>query len=312
MDIDRAVHPLSRRAMLALGAALAAQGLTDGRARADTPPLLARGIPHSGESLPAIGLGTSIVFNIGDDPSERASRAEVIRALVAGGGSLIDTAPSYGRAEAVVGDLVAATGVANRVFLATKLEDYDIGTGPAALASSMRNLRARRIDLMQLHNVRDPRQDLGMLRDWKARGLCRYIGITTSFTGAFDAVEAVLRREKPDFVQINYSLADREAEARVIPAAAEVGAAVLTDLPFGRNRLFSAVRGRPVPDWAKAFDAASWAQFFLKYLLGNEAVTAVIPGTGDPAHMVDNLGAGRGRLPNAQERRRMVEFFASL
>ena len=151
-----------------------------------------------------------------------------------------------------------------------------------------------------------------MLREWKSQGFCRYIGITTSFGGDFDAVEAGVRRQKPDFLQVNYSLADRAAEKRVIPAAAEVGAAVLTDLPFARNRLFRAVRGQKLPEWAGDFDAASWGQFFLKYLLGNEAVTAVIPGTGNPEHMADNLGAGRGRLPDAAQRQRMVAFFDAL
>ena len=151
-----------------------------------------------------------------------------------------------------------------------------------------------------------------MLREWKSQGFCRYIGITTSFGGDFDAVEAVVRRQKPDFLQVNYSLADRAAEKRVIPAAAEVGAAVLTDLPFTRNRLFGAVRGQKLPEWAGDFDATSWAQFFLKYLLGNAAVTAVIPGTSNAQHMADNLGAGRGRLPDAAQRARMVAFFEAL
>jgi aryl-alcohol dehydrogenase-like predicted oxidoreductase len=151
-----------------------------------------------------------------------------------------------------------------------------------------------------------------MLREWKSQGVCRYIGITTSSDGDFDAVEAVLRQQKPDFLQVNYSLADRLAEQRVIPAAAEVGAAVLTDLPFARNRLFGAVRGQKLPEWAGDFDATSWAQFFLKYLLGNEAVTAVIPGTSNPRHMADNLAAGRGRLPNAAQRQRMVALFEAL
>src|SRR5215472_17012102 len=165
------------------------------------------------------------------------------------------------------------------VFVATKLEDFDRSSAVPQLQSSLHRLRTIRVDLMQLHNVRNPNQDLAVLREWKAQGLCRYVGITTSFGGDFDAVEAVVRGQKPDFLQINYSLADRAAEKRVIPAAAEVGAAVLTDLPFARNRLFGAVRGQNLPEWAGDFDAASWAQFFLKYLLGNEAVTAVIPGT---------------------------------
>jgi aryl-alcohol dehydrogenase-like predicted oxidoreductase len=274
--------------------------------------MITRPIPHSGEPLPVIGLGTSQVFEIGDDPAQRQACAEVLKTLVAGGGKLIDTAPSYGSAERVVGDLLATTGLGGRVFLATKLEDYDRKTAAAQLSASLQRLRTNRVDLMQLHNISDARQDLAILREWKTQGYCRYFGITTSSGGSFDAVEAVLRREKPDFLQVNYSLGDRAAEKRVIPAAAEAGAAVLTDLPFGRNRLFRAVRGQKLPEWAAEFDAASWGQFFLKYLLGNPAVTAVIPGTSNPEHMADNLGAGRGRLPDAAQRQRMVAFFEAL
>jgi aryl-alcohol dehydrogenase-like predicted oxidoreductase len=304
----------SRRLVLTLGAGLAASAWLParGKAQTGTPGLIARPIPHSGESLPVVGLGTSQVFEVGDDPARRQACAEVVKTLVAGGGKLIDTAPSYGNAESVVGDLLAATELRGRVFLATKLEDYDRDTGAAQLHASLQRLRTDRVDLMQLHNVSDPRQDLAMLREWKSQGFCRYIGITTSFGGDFDAVEAVLRRQKPDFLQVNYSLVDRAAEKRVIPAAAEVGAAVLTDLPFARNRLFGAVRGQKLPEWAGDFEATSWAQFFLKYLLGNQAVTAVIPGTSNAQHMADNLGAGRGRLPDAAQRARMVAFFEAL
>jgi len=304
----------SRRRVLTLGAGLAASAWLParGKAQTGTSGLIARQIPHSGESLPVVGLGTSQVFEVGDDPARRQACAEVVKTLVAGGGKLIDTAPSYGNAESVVGDLLAATELRGRVFLATKLEDYDRDTGAAQLHASLKRLRTDRVDLMQLHNVGDPRQDLAMLREWKSQGFCRYIGITTSFGGDFDAVEAVLRRHKPDFLQVNYSLADRAAEKRVIPAAAEVGAAVLTDLPFARNRLFGAVRGQKLPEWAGDFEATSWAQFFLKYLLGNQAVTAVIPGTSNAQHMADNLGAGRGRLPDAAQRARMVAFFQAL
>ena len=304
----------SRRRVLALGAGFAASAWLParGKAQTGTSGLIARPIPHSGESLPVVGLGTSQVFEIGDDPVRRQACAEVLKTLVAGGGKLIDTAPSYGTAESVVGDLLAATGLNGRVFLATKLEDYDRNTAAAQLQASLQRLRTNRVDLMQLHNADDPNQDLAILREWKSQGFCRYIGVTTSSNGDFDAVEAVVRRQKPDFLQVNYSLADRMAEKRMIPAAAEVGAAVLTDLPFARNRLFRAVRGQKLPEWAGDFDATSWAQFFLKYLLGNEAVTAVIPGTSNAEHMADNLGAGRGRLPDAAQRQRMVAFFEAL
>ncbi len=306
--------PASRRWLLAAGAGLAAAPWLPalGEDKTGTSGLIARPILHSGENLPVVGLGTSGVFEVGDDPVRRRACAEVLKTLVAGGGKLIDTAPSYGTAESVVGDLLAATELRGRVFLATKLEDYDRNTAAAQLHASLQRLRTDRVDLMQLHNVGDPHQDLAILREWKAQGFCRYIGITTSSGGDFDAVEAVLRLQKPDFLQVNYSLADRAAEKRVIPAAAQVGAAVLTDLPFARNRLFGAVRGRKLPEWAGDFDAASWAQFFLKYLLGNKAVTAVIPGTSNAEHMADNLAAGRGRLPDAAQRRKMVEFFEAL
>ena len=304
----------SRRWLLAAGAGLGATAWLPafGQDKIGSPGLITRRIAHSGERLPVVGLGTSGVFDVGDDPTGRKACAAVLETLVAGGGKLIDTAPSYGSAEAVVGDLLAASRLRGQTFLATKLEDYDRNTGAAQLRGSLQRLHIDRIDLMQLHNVSDPHQDLAMLREWKSQGLCRYVGITTSSGGDFDAVEAVLRQQKPDFLQVNYSLADREAEKRVIPAAAEVGAAVLTDLPFARSQLFAAARGRTLPEWASDFDAASWAQFFLKYLLGNEAVTAVIPGTRNPEHMADNLAAGRGRLPDQTQRRKMVAFFETL
>jgi aryl-alcohol dehydrogenase-like predicted oxidoreductase len=307
----------SRRFVLRLGAGLGAAAWARGSvmraaAQAAAAPLLTRPIPHSGEALPVVGLGTVDVFDVGDDPAQLNIRADVIRTLVAGGGKVIDTAPSYGPAESVLGELLAKTGLRPRIFLATKLESYDTSTGPAAFRASLQRLRTDKVDLMQLHNVSDPQQDLAMLRDWKAQGLCRYVGVTTTYRGAFAAAEAVLRREKPDFLQVDYSLVDREAEKRMIPAAVEVGAAVLTALPFSRSRLFRAVRGHALPEWAQEFGAASWGQFFLKFLLGNAAVTAVIPGTGSPEHMTDDLGAGRGRLPDAAERRKMVELLASL
>ena len=235
-----------------------------------------------------------------------------MKTLVASGGSLIDTAPSYGTAESVVGDLLAASQLRSRVFLATKLEDYNRDTAAAQLQTSLQQLRSERIDLMQLHSVSNPHQDLSILREWKSQGYCRYTGITTDKGGDLDAVEEILRREKPDFLQVNYSLGLRDAEQRVIPAAAEIGAAVLTNMPFDHDRLFRAVRGEKLPEWAADFDAASWGQFFLKYLLGNEAVTAVMPGTSNPEHMADNLGAGRGRLPDAAQRQKMIAFFDAL
>jgi aryl-alcohol dehydrogenase-like predicted oxidoreductase len=269
-------------------------------------PLLTRAIPSSGEPLPAVGLGTAAVFDVADGTALQNARA-VVRALIDNGGKLIDTASTYGDAERVLGDTIVPSGLRDKVFMATKLEAPDI----EELKRSLNRLRMAKLDLLQLHNVRNPAQSLAVFKDWKAQKACRYIGITSTSHGAFPAVEAVLGREKPDFVQIDYSLDDREAEKRILPLAAEIKAGVLTALPFGRGRLFRAVRGQALPDWAQNF-AASWAQFFLKYLLGDPRVTAVIPGTADANHMIDNLGALRGPLPDPDQRRRMVQFVDSL
>src|SRR6185295_2830409 len=240
---------------------------------------------HGGEMLPVVGLGTSIVFQIGTDPAERAQRRAVIEAMVAGGGSLIDTASAYGTAEAVVGDLVREARLRDKVFLATKCVVGSRASNVAEMQQSLRLLKTQKIDLMQLHNVSNPKTDLGLFREWKAGGICRYTGITTSTDGDHNAVAVVTQREKPDFVQVNYSLSDRAAEKRVLPAAKEAGSAVLCNLPFGRGALFRKVRDKPLPDWAAGFDAATWGQFFLKFLLSHEAVTAVIPGTTKAEHM---------------------------
>jgi aryl-alcohol dehydrogenase-like predicted oxidoreductase len=279
--------------------------LTWPAAAQDAQPIT-RAIPSSGERLPAVGLGTAQVFE-SNDAATRAKAAAVLDALSAKGGKLIDTASSYGDAESVLGDAIASAGSRGKYFVATKLESPD----EAELKRSLALLKTDKVDLLQLHNVRSPGQSLARFKQWKAQGVARYIGITSTFRGAYPALEAVLAREKPDFVQVAYSIDRREAEQRILPLAAEVKAAVLTALPFGRSRLFGAVRGKDIPDWAQPF-AGSWAQFFLKYLLGDDRVTAVIPGTSNPAHMADNLGAMRGPLPEAEQRRRMVAFIEAL
>jgi aryl-alcohol dehydrogenase-like predicted oxidoreductase len=289
-------------------AALAAAALLARPAVAQTAaaPLITRAIPSTGERLPAVGLGTAGVFDSNDEHTIDDD-AKVLRALIDAGGRLIDTASSYGDAERVLGEVIAAAGVRSKVFIATKLEQPDA----AELARSMARLKMAKLDLLQLHNLNDPQQSLARFRAWKAEGACRYIGVTSTYHGDFAAVEAVLGREKPDFVQVDYSLEDREVEQRILPLAAEVKAGVLTALPFGRGRLFRAVRDKAVPDWASEF-AGSWAQFFLKYLLADERVTAVIPGTSNPAHMTDNLGAMRSPLPDPDQRQRMVAFIGAL
>jgi aryl-alcohol dehydrogenase-like predicted oxidoreductase len=293
--------PLTRREFAAAAGAAVLAPPALALAQTDAQ-LITRAIPTSGERLPVVGLGTASAFDIADEATKHKAGA-VVQALVAKGGSLIDTASTYGDAEIVLSEVIAAAGLRDKTFIATKLESPDA----AELKRSLFRFKTAKLDLLQLHNVSDPRQSLARFREWKAQGVARYIGITSTFHGDFAAVEAVLKREKPDFVQIDYSIDDREAEKRILPLAAEVKAGVLTALPFGRARLFRAVHGKQIPDWARQF-ADSWAQFFLKYLLGDPRVTAVIPGTADPAHMTDNLGAMRGSLPDPDQRRRMVAF----
>jgi len=267
---------------------------------------LARAIPSSGELLPAVGLGTAQVFDTNDEAT-RQKAAAVLRALVAGGGRLVDTSSVYGEAETVLGEVTASSGLRQKLFIATKLESPDA----AELKRSQSRLQMQTFDLLQFHNVGDPQQSLAQFKEWKAQGVCRYVGITSTRHQQYAAIETVLLREKPDFVQIDYSLDDREAQKRILPAAAEVKSGVLTALPFGRARLFRAVRGKEIPDWAHGF-AESWGQFFLKYLLSDPRVTAVIPGTADPTHMIDNAGAMRGPLPDPDQRKQMEAFADAL
>jgi aryl-alcohol dehydrogenase-like predicted oxidoreductase len=305
--------PFSRRDMAGLGGGLCAsllvpQFIASAQAQASS---LKRPIPHAaGESLPVVGVGTVNVFDVG--AAERAGPVAVVRALVAGGGTLIDTAPSYGQAESAVGDILTQTGLRPRVFIATKLERYEPGKEAAEARESLQRLKTGKVDVLQLHNVRAPGQDMAGLNALKAQGLCRFTGITTTFEGSYSAAEAIIRRTKPDFLEIDYAIDNREAENRVLPAAMEAGTAVIVALPFGRGQLFRRALGKTLPDWAADFDCASWGQFFLKFILGHPAITAVIPGTDKAEHMLDNLGAGHGRLPDASTRARMVKYVESL
>jgi aryl-alcohol dehydrogenase-like predicted oxidoreductase len=288
-------------------AALAGGLLLPANAVAQTEtPLLTRPIPGSGEPIPAVGLGTAYVFDVNNEATRTKADA-VIEALVKNGGRLIDTASTYGNAESVLGEVTATAGLRDKLFIATKLESPDAGE----LKRSLARLKTASVDLLQLHNVRNKQQSLQRFREWKKQGVCRYVGITSTFPRDYPAVEAVLEREKPDFVQIDYSLDNRGVEKTVLPLAAEIKAGVLTAVPYGNGRLFRVVRGKELPDWARVF-ANSWGQFFLKYLLADPRVTAVIPGTGDPRHMTDNAGAMRGPLPDPDQRRRMVEFVDAL
>ncbi len=275
--------------------------------------LATRPIPHSGERLPVVGIGTAVIFDFENDAEKHAERRAVVQALVAGGGKLVDTAHSYGRAEDRVGDVVAELGVRDKLFLATKYSyAADRKSATASLEASLRRLKTDRVDLMQAWNVGDASFDCGLLREWQRQGRCRYVGMTTSFQGQYEAIGKVLTRERPDFFQVNYSLGDREAEQELLPRAADAGAAVLVNLPFGRNSLFRKAGNRPLPGFAAEFGARSWAQFFLKFILSHPAVTAVIPGTDKPEYMLDNLQAGRGPMPDAAMRRRMVQYWDSI
>jgi aryl-alcohol dehydrogenase-like predicted oxidoreductase len=305
----------SRRAVLVAGLEVTMASLAirarPARAQSGSAAIATRPIPHSGERIAVIGLGTANDFMVASQGEAKALLKKVVDDLLAQGCKLIDTASSYGSAESVLGDLLSDQD-RSKIFLATKLENGSQKAGEIEFKRSLERLRFPSVDLLQLHNVRDPDQSLAAFREWKAQGLCRYIGITTTYKRDYDAAEAVLRREKPDFFEVDYSLGDREAEKRLLPAAADVGAAVLTALPFGRSSVFSAVRGRSVPEWAADFDATTWPQFFLKFILGHEAVTAVIPGTTNPAHLADNISAGHGRFPNAGQREAMAKFFDAL
>ncbi len=268
-----------------------------------------RPIPRSGELLPVIGLGTWQTFDVGPSAEERAPLAEVMRLFLQGGGRVVDSSPMYGRAESVAGDLVAAADPAARPFLATKVWTTGKAAGEAQMRESMRRLRTDRVDLMQVHNLLDWETHLPVLRAWKDQGRIRYLGVTHYAPSSFPLLEKLITTEKLDFVQLPYSVASREAEKRLLPAAAAAGVAVLVMRPFEEGALFSAVRGKPLPAWVGEAGAASWAQLFLRYVVSHPAVTAAIPATRRPDHMIDNLAAGTGPFPDDRMRRRMAAEF---
>jgi len=274
-------------------------------------PLIKRSIPRSGEQLPVLGLGTYIVLDVPPGAPELTELKEVLKTFAAGGARLIDSSPMYGRAEAVVGELVAAANLRDSVFLATKVWTSSRDAGIRQMQDSLRLMRTQRIDLMQVHNLLDLATHTKTLNEWKAAGTLRYVGITHYHAGAYRELEKLLKTREYDFVQFNYSLAEREAEQRLLAVAAETGTAVIINRPFAQGELFSKVKGREVPAWAAQFDCDSWAQFFLKYIIAHPAVTCVIPGTGKVRHMTDNLKAGSGRLPDERTRKRMVELIQS-
>lgn len=277
-----------------------------------SPPPVARPIGASGERLPVIGMGSSGTFNVGGDSQVRAPLREVLELFFQLGGRLVDTSPMYGTAEAVLGDLLADLPGRERLFAATKVWTDGRAAGIAQMQESMARMRVERFDLIQIHNLRDWSTHLPTLRQRKAQGRVRYIGITTSHGRFHSELVRILEREPFDFVQLSYSLANREVEQHLLPLAQERGIAVLVNRPFQRGAMFGAVRERPLPAWAAEIDCRSWAQVFLKFAVSHPAVTCAIPATSKPKHMRDNMGANFGRLPDAALRRRMVEFWDSL
>lgn len=275
-------------------------------------PLLQRAIPRSGELLPAVGLGTWQTFDVGPNAPQRPELKEVLRELAALGGRVVDSSPMYGQSERVVGDLVSELGNRDRLFFATKVWTSGRDAGVRQMEDSFRLMRAKTMDLMQIHNLVDHDTHLKTLRDWKAAGRIRYLGITHYHSGAFADLERLVKTKQYDFVQFNFSLDEPEAEDRLLPACAASGTAVLINRPFAQAGLFGRVRGKPLPPWAAELQCATWAQYFLKWILGHPAVTCVIPGTRRVAHLRDNLGAAAGPLPDAAMRKRMSDYIAAL
>lgn len=275
-------------------------------------PLIERAIPASGEALPVIGVGTWQTFDVGADAAARAALREVLTLFARAGGKAIDSSPMYGGSESVTGDLIAEAGLAGRLFVATKVWTSGRDAGTRQMEASFKRLRVSRMDLMQVHNLLDVAMHTKTLEEWKAKGRVRYLGITHYTSSAYADVERWLRTGKYDFLQINYSLAERSSDERLLPLALDKKIGVIVNRPFAEGAMFRRVRGKPVPEWAREFGAATWAQFFLKWIVSHPAVTVAIPGTGKPEHMTDNLGAGTGTLPDAAMRKRMLQYFESL
>lgn len=298
---------MDRRDVLAGGIRLAFAATVAGGASAAAPgdSMITRKIPSTGEALPVVGLGTSGPFEVGTAPAERAPIAQVLEAFFEGGGRLIDTSPMYSTAEKVLGDLLSPA-MHERTFMATKVWTRGERAGVEQMTRSGELTKRNRLDLIQVHNLLDLETHLRTLRRWKDEGSVRYIGITHYTVGAHADLARVIEREKLDFVQLNYSAATRNAEARLLPLARDKGVAVIVNRAFEDGRLFEGTRGKPVPAWASDFDSASWAQLFLKYVIAHPSVTCVIPATGKVRNVRDNLEAGRGRLPDAKQRAQII------
>lgn len=273
--------------------------------------MLTKTIPASGEKLPVIGLGTYSVFDVSSTPDEIEVRRKIVDSLTAHGGNLLDTSPMYNRSEKVIGDVIGSGMDREKLFLATKVWTDGQSAGAAQMQRSAELMQTEVIDLMQVHNLRDTTLHMETIREWQESGKIRYSGLTHYTAGAQRALAEEMQQHKPDFIQINYSIGEREADERLLPVAKDLGVAVLINRPFQAGRLFSAVSGKKLPDWAASF-ADSWGQFFLKFIVSHPAVNCVIPATSKPHHMLDNLGAGHGEMPDARTRKRMQAFFDGL
>jgi diketogulonate reductase-like aldo/keto reductase len=299
-----------RRLLLQAGAATLLGPVTESSAA--PAGLITRAIPRSGERLPAIGLGTYQVFDLPQTQLAGTELQTVLKRFVELGGAVVDSSPMYGHAEATTGILSGALNVRKSLFLATKVWTSGRDAGIRQMEDSFRLMQTGTIDLMQVHNLLDLKVHLPVLREWKKTGRIRYLGITHYHAGAHAEVEKLVKTGDFDFVQINYSMDEPEAEARLLPACADSGTATLINRPFSQAGLFGRVRGKPLPPWCADMDCSSWAQFFLKWIISNPAVTCAIPGTGRVAHIEDNMAACTGRLPNAALRKKMTAYFSAL
>ena len=304
---------ISRRELLKLGggAGLIAAAGSWQPLLADTKAKITMTIPSSGEQLPAVGIGTRD-YRSNADAAEMQRFRQTLEIFHSSGGRVIDTSPNYGDAETVIGGLVRDIGIRDDVFMATKVDREDQRQGIERMERSFDLLGGDKIDLMQVHNLRGTEAELETMKAWKEQGRFRYLGVTTHRPGQYEEMEDVMRRHPLDFIQLNYSLADRSAEDSILPLARDRGIAVLVNLPFARGRLFRAVADRALPDWATDMDAASWGQVFLKYVISYPASTLPIPGTTKPHHAKDNVGAAFGRLPDAALRREIEKYIEPL
>lgn len=307
-------HTTGRRRVLKFVSTttLLAMNLPPSHAQANANQLIRRPIPKGIDTLPVVGIGTYQAFDVSPKAPELRELKQVLQNFVTMGSSFIDSSPMYGEAERTVGDLTAELGNRDKFFFATKVWTSGQQAGVRQMEQSLKLMRTAHMDLMQIHNLLDLAVHTRTLRDWKANGKIRYMGITHYHEGAHAELEKLIKTNAYDTVQFNYSMVEREAEARLLPACLEAGVAVIINRPFAQANLFGRVKGKPLPPWAAEFDCASWAQFFLKYLLANPAVTCVIPGTRRTDHLKDNLQAGMGRLPDAAMRRRMLALFNTL